>query len=247
MSHIKMEYVCGDVIEVEKYHTARYGSPGKSRQKKEKATPLEIEKRNEWNALKKLRRLINCNFGPDDYHLILTYRKEERPTPEEARNIINRFFRKLRTEFKKNGEQFKWILTTEYKSKAIHHHIIVNGSDNFNVVKAIRRYWTYGRPKLVPLDDSREYSKLAEYFVKETANSFREKDNPNKSRYQCSRNLKKPEVHKKIMKRSEWAAEPKPKKGYYILKDTIIEGVNPVTGYRYQSYSMKKLRKERAG
>lgn len=247
MPYIKKEYICGDVIEVEKIHSGRYGAPGKKRKKKSKPTKEEIVKQNERNAIKKLRRKINCNFGLGDYHLILTYRKEERPNTEEARNIISQFLRKLRAVYKKHGTDLKYVLTTEYKNKAIHHHLIVNGADEWNVTKEITKLWPRGRPKLSPLDDKGDYSLLAEYFVKETCDSFRDADNPNKTRYTCSRNLKEPIVKKEIIKAGTWRKEPKEKKGWYIDKNSLVDGINPITGFRYQYYRLLRLQGGRTG
>lgn len=245
MPYIQYEYICGETIEVEKKHTGRYGAPGQKRQKRQRATPEEIARQNERNAIKKLRRKINCNFTQNDFHLILTYRKEIRPEPEEARKQISQFLKKLREIYKKQDGLLKYILTTEYKNKAIHHHLIINNLENVNVPAAVRSLWEHGRPKFVLLDDTGDYEKLAEYFVKETGQSFREPDNPNKTRYTCSRNLKEPEVRKKAMKAKSWKEDPKPKKGWYIVKETLVEGINPVTGYRYQYYTMRKIKRRK--
>lgn len=73
------------------------------------------------------------------------------------------------------------------------------------------------------------------------------KDPEGKSSYKRSRgNLIEPEVESKIMRRKSWPKEPKPKKGYYIIADSMIQGENPVTGYPYQRYMMQRLPKIRA-
>lgn len=242
MPYKKITYYCGETIEVEKKHTGRYGAPGQKRQKKRKQTKEEIAKQNERLAVQKLRRKINTNFGADDYHIILTYRPEERPDPGGARKELARFFRNLKSRYHKHGDELKYVVVTEYKKTAIHHHLIINSSDKFNAVAAVRECWPRGRPKFVPLDDEGDYRRLAEYFVKETAESFRSPDNPNKKRYSCSRNLKEPKVSERIIRAGTFREDPKPPKGWYIDKDTLYTGINPVTGYRYQYYTMRKLR-----
>lgn len=98
--YIKKSYYLRNTIEVEKRYPGNYGAPGKEREKKCKKTPEDIARQNEWNACKKLRRLINLNFGEDDYHLILTYKKEERPKDEqEAKKILQKFLRTVRREY----------------------------------------------------------------------------------------------------------------------------------------------------
>ena len=59
--------------------------------------------------------------------------------------------------------------------------------------------------------------------------------------YTRSRNLITPVPKKKIIKRKRWATDPKPKKGYYIVKDSIVNGFNPVTDYPYQHYTMRLI------
>ncbi len=243
MPYIKKEYICGDVIEVEKSHTGRYGAPGCSRQKKKKPTREEVAKQNEMNAVKYLRRKMNCNFGAGDYHVILTYKKELRPDQEGARKSLSQFLRKLRAVYKKHCAELKYIVTTEYKSRAIHHHLVVNNVNLLNVTSQVSRLWQYGRPKFTVLDDTGDYSQLAEYFVKETGQSFREPDNPNKTRYSCSRNLTEPKVKKTVMFARTWREEPQAPKGWYIDKNSFYEGVNPVTGYRYQYYTMRRIKR----
>lgn len=68
-----------NAIEVEEYHTARYGAPGHKRAKRRKATPEEIEKINQYNREKLARWKLRANFNVHDYFTDLTYRKDERP------------------------------------------------------------------------------------------------------------------------------------------------------------------------
>ena len=49
----------------------------------------------------------------------------------------------------------------------------------------------------------------------------------------------------KVDKLLRWKPEPKPKKGYYIAK--IVEGINPVTGFKYRRYTMIRLTKRKEG
>ena len=61
--------------------------------------------------------------------------------------------------------------------------------------------------------------------------------------YNISRNMPLPEP--KVDKLLRWKSEPKPKKGYYIAK--IVEGINPVTGFKYRRYTMIRLTKRKEG
>ena len=80
----------------------------------------------------------------------------------------------------------------------------------------------------------------ADYLIKETDETFREKNTPFHQRYSCSRNLVEPKVEKRTVEAKEWVMDPKPRKGYYILQDSLYNGYDRM-GYRYQRYVMVKL------
>lgn len=241
--YIKKTVISGKVVEIEKYHTGRYGQKGIKPKKKEKPTSEQAEKINERNAIKKLRRKINANFKENDYHTVLTYAKDQRPDLETAKRIIKKFLKDLRKEYKTKGNELKYIIVTEWKGKTIHHHIILNNIQGTDQI--IKKHWTYGRPHNTLLDDSGNYEKLAEYLVKETKKTFRDEENPNKLRYSCSRNLKEPVEKIEIIRANTWKEDPKPIKGYEIIKDSVKSGVSGITGYGYQYYTMIRIGEER--
>lgn len=241
MRYKQIEYRMGMVIEVIKCIPAgeRTGQRQGSKKSKE-----EIRKCNELQAARKLARKIEANFGPGDMHVILTYRKEARPTPKEAAQILRDFFKKLREQYRKAGFQLKYICATEYKNKAIHHHLIVNNvNDGVHTTKDyIRRLWKgRGNPKYVDLYDDGDYGQLASYLIKETEKTFRDPDSVGKQRYSCSRNLvePKPMIRHRRTKRG-WQQEPKARPGYYVKKESLYNGFDKL-GYPYQRYLMIKL------
>ena len=85
-----------------------------------------------------------------------------------------------------------------------------------------------------------EYENLAAYLVKETTETFKDDEAPCKKRYSCSRNLVHPEPEVKIIKAFKWAEDPKPKKGYEVIKDSVHSGINRM-GFPYQYYKMRKI------
>ena len=239
MAYFRTTIQAGATIEVTKSYTKRVGI--KVRGKKGKATAEEIEKVNQRNAERKLRLKINANFGADDPFITLTYQKEKRLPPEEAKKAIKKLIEGLRKVYKKLGVPFKWICVTEYKSKSIHHHLLINHVDGEDVAKTVRKLWKYGRPGFKHLDDSGQYKDLAAYLIKETSKTCKE-DGGAKQRYSCSRNLILPKPKTKLVKKAKkWAADPKPIKGYYIDKYTVYSGIDPFTGRDYQKYTMVRL------
>ena len=86
MGYFKTTVKAGATIEVTKSYTKRAGV--KARRSKEKPTAEEVEKVNQMNAERTLRLKINNNFRADDPFITLTYRKDERPEPEQAKKNI---------------------------------------------------------------------------------------------------------------------------------------------------------------
>ena len=237
--YFKTTIIAGATIEVTKSYTKRVGA--KARGKKRKPTAEEIEKINQLNAERTLRLRINANFGVDDLFVTLTYKKEERPTPEQARKNLKKLLNGLRKEYKKQKCVLKWVCATEYQNKAIHHHLLINHIPCYDTAKLIRRLWRSGRPDFKFLDDTGQYKDLAAYLIKETSKTYRAKDGERKQRYSCSRNLIIPEPETVVIHAERWFPNPKPIKGYYVDKDTIYNGIDPFTGRMYQKYTLVRF------
>lgn len=171
----QIEVRCGAALEVIKCHP-RGMRKGVGREPVQKS-PEEIQKANMKQAAKRLARLINANFRPGDVHVTLTYRKENRPDPQEAQKNLEDFRKAMRKKYRKAGKELRWIAVTEYKSKAIHHHMIINNINDgvFTTMDYIRELWKgRGSPKFVQLYDDAEYTQLADYLIKETEKTFRD-------------------------------------------------------------------------
>lgn len=221
-------------IDVEETHTGRYGNPGMPRKKKENVTKEAQERVNQRRREVNMARKINMNFLPGDFHLVLTYTRENRCDMDQAKKTFKRFIERLRYRFEKSGEELKYIAVTAVGERgAVHHHVIINNVESLTV-KWIRQYWNMGRPYFTPLDELGDYRRLAAYIFKQDTKG-------EKHSYTCSRNLKMPKPEVTILKKPTWG-DPKPRKGYIVDTDSIFVGVNPVTGYLYQHYTLKKVR-----
>ncbi len=232
----------GNRIEYWKYHTSRYGIKGEKRNPKQKPTEEAVAKANERAAERKLYRLLVANFTDEDHFLTLTYRKEDRPEVDESRMILKRFFEKLRKAYRRAGRELKYIITTEWNGKSIHHHIVISDIPGFE--KLIRSAWQYGAARSELLYEDRDYQGLAEYMIKETRETFRDKDNPYRQRYSCSRNLVKPIETVKVISANSWREMPSVpesmrKEGYTLDINTVEIGVDAF-GYPYQTYTFIK-------
>lgn len=238
MSYLRNSCYLPYCIEVEEVHSNRYGKRGYKRAPRKKPTREEIAEANERRRIKKLYRIIATNFDFGDYHAVLTYRKDERPTPEQAKKILRTLLRNLRKAYQKRGEPLHYIIVTEYERAAIHHHLIIN--EIGDTIKILKKLWPYGGTHFTPIYEAGEVKELAAYLIKETQKSFRKKDNPNKLAYSCSRNLKKPVVKTKVIKANTWKKEPVPPAGYMIRRGDIVTGIN-VLGYPYRYYTMVRI------
>ena len=240
--YIKNEYHLGKIIQVENHYPGNYGAPGKKRSPKRNRTPEEIARQNRTNREKKVQRLILANFKEGDWHLILKYKPDERPeTYEEAQNLLKTFLARMRREYKKKGYPLKYIAVTERgkKGQALHHHLIVEDIKGLTC-ELVKKLWK-GFKNFIDLYEDGDYENLASYIVKIETKEEQEKG---KASYSRSRNLITPKPRRKKMLRRRWPEEPKPKKGYEIDKNSIVNGINPVTGYPWQHYTMRKIRGE---
>lgn len=239
--YIRTEYDCGLVKQIELRYPGRYGAPGEPRRRRSERTPEQIEKQNEANRIKKLQRLILANFrAGKSWHMILNYKKENRPdTIEEAKKIMSKFIRRIKKEYKAAGKELKWIAVTERgkRGNALHHHIIIE--DLEGIQEKVQKLWKYGNSFWSDIYEEGAMEQLASYMVKKENKG--EKDG---TRYTHSRNLIIPKPKRKIMRRRRWPENPTVPKGWILIKDTLIDGINPVTGYPYRHYSIRKIKGE---
>lgn len=227
-------------IEVENIFSGRYGKRTPPSERRA-PTPEEQERINERQSARKLRRKIHANFDPNDLFETLTYGRDRRPDPKGAAHELKLFLNRLRRDWKREGTDLRYIVVTEYKSKSIHHHLIVNDLPDGTGAKKIAQSWSRnGHANTKYLYEDGQYERLAEYLIKETSRTFRDPDNPSKLRYSCSRNLVTPVAKTRILKRDDWPEEPRVPKGYYLEKDSLVNGVNKM-GYRFQFYRLIKI------
>lgn len=227
-------------IEVENIYSGRYGKRTPPSERRA-PTPEEQERINEQQCIRKLRRKIHANFDKDDLFETLTYKRVCRPDPKGAAHELQLLLNRLRGIWKRAGTELRYIVVTEYKSKSIHHHLIVNDLPDGSGAKKIAQSWSRnGHANTKYLYEDGQYERLAEYLIKETSRTFRDPDNPSKLRYSCSRNLVTPVAKTRILKRDDWPEDPRVPKGYYLEKDSLVNGVNKM-GYRYQYYRLIKI------
>ena len=177
------KYYCGDFLDVDVFPTFK-----KQRQRGERHKPTsEVQaKLNHSNAVRKLERLIHCNFTSADYALHLTYTDEHLPhDTETAQKDVQKFLRRVRRWYKLQDKELKYICVTEKgtKSERVHHHLILNGGVDRSELESL---WRLGYANSKRLQFTKTgVSGLAHYITKQPL-LFK--------RWSASRNLTKPIV-----------------------------------------------------
>ena len=233
----------------------KYGAKGEKRQKRDKATPDQIKKQNQLNKEKNMRRLIKANFVPGDLWSTLKYPRGMRKPIVEVKKDISKFLRRMRTAYRKRGQDFKFIYRLEVGAQGgIHIHILVNRLKEGDTDLQIQSAWEWGRANFESVYEAGGYERLANYIVKmpkedtkeyEQLSFFEEEERGEFIKYSPSRNLIRPQPERKTY--FTWTVRklieegPKPTQGYYIDKDSIRCGVNRFTGMSYYQYTEVRL------
>lgn len=236
-------YIFETSIEVERVYRGNGGGRGKKRHKRQKVTEEQIEKQNQYNREKKLRRIIKENFTEDDYWVLLTYLKGYRTSIKDAKKDFRKFTRILRREYRKRGYELKWIVRTEVgKRGAAHHHFLVNRIPDGDLL--IKNVWKKidgaGFPSFKLTYEDGGFKALAWYLTKPPDEKDDEEGKTERN-YSRSRNLVMPEPVIERANAKEMRVYPKPLPGYFIDPDSVSMGINPLTGQEYQYFIMYKL------
>ena len=239
MSYRKKIYRFKNAIEIEEYHTGRYGAPGMDRHKKKQTTPEMMEKVHQWKREKPCRHKLRTYFEVNDYFVTLTYERAKRPADmDEAKKHFRAFTRKLRKKYKEAGETLRWIRNVEVGTKnGWHIHLILKRIPGLDVL--IAESWPYGYPDIKLLRRFREFAEIAAYMVKTPRTDPRLRE----ASYSASRNMPLPEpVVKTYLHWKTWK-KPKIREGWELDRESCIEGLNPVTGYPYRHYTLLRSRR----
>lgn len=241
--HIIKIYNLGEIQEIAKYCPGNYGAPGHKRNRKSRETPERMKKQNRENRVRFMQRILIANFWHGGWHLVVTYRREDRPEDiKEAKAKLKKFLDGMRDIYKKAGYEFKYICVTERGSRGgIHHHLVIEdiADGSLKTKEVVAKLWGHGGQHYTSLYQEGEYRQLAEYLVKEEGKEGQ------KCSYTRSRNLIVPEpIREKV--RGRWEEEPQAKDGWRIIKHSLIAGTNPATGLPYQRYMMRSLGKGEA-
>ena len=194
----------GDVLEIEEYFSPRKAGDTISRGRNKNLTREQQAECNLIRARKQLSRLVNTNFGIGDLFITLTHRKAV--SEEVGKKELAKFFRRVR-EYRKRHKmpELKYVGVTECGELGReHHHVVMSAHD----IEHISKLWKLGRVITSKLEPGGDYTGLANYITKETAERY-------KNRWCASRNLEKPRVvRREISAKRKNITAPK---GYKIV------------------------------
>ena len=231
-----MKSICraGKTKEIAKYYTRRYQPEERQRLPKQNKTSEIQQCINDRQTERKLTRILNANFDDTSWYVTFSYTKDNRPTLENLKKHKRKLLSDLRKLYKENGQELKYVETTEVGERgATHLHMVINDID----IRKIKTLWNYGFVKAVPLDSSGQYRKLAAYFIKYFQKTRGTSEQTQKKAYNCSRNLLRPTPKKKVMRGKDFRKEIKVPNGWYLDKESVIEGIN-ADGYSYLIYTL---------
>ncbi len=117
MPYIKAVTKAGNTLIIEKYYSSRYKKKGIERSENQNKTSEAQEKCNLRKAERKVTILLNANFAPGDWHLVLDYSPDNRPaTPRESQKECEDIYKKDKeavpesrhgTEIRRSGRVWK--------------------------------------------------------------------------------------------------------------------------------------------
>lgn len=113
MAYTQYTFDLGEYTAYEIKFVGRNGAKGEKRAKRQKATPEQMSRQNQWNKEKNIRYVILANFHTGDAWTTLKYPRGTRPNADRMRKDWKKFRRLMAAYYKKHGIPFKWIKRME--------------------------------------------------------------------------------------------------------------------------------------
>lgn len=174
----------GPRLEVEIYPIFGREASGRARAARQNVTPEAVRRLNEERSRRRVVQLADANFTADDIHLTLTYRQA--PTYEQAQKDLKNFLRTLkRRREQRELPPLKYIYSIEGDNdgnrERIHVHMLISGGIDRLELEAIWAKGYANADRLQPNEFGLEA--VARYITKQQRN---------RRKWCCSRNLTKP-------------------------------------------------------
>ena len=237
MPYLLQEVKAGLITEIKKYYSSQYHAKGERGSKTKESSEAQ-KRQNQKIAEDHLRWLMNTNFKGGDYLIRLDFSKWPPLDSIEMQNMTAKAIRQLKRLYHKEGLELKYIYVKEVGKRSSRHlHMICNRIDT----EILRTWWPYGGIHIDPIDSSGQYGQIASYFIKYAGRTEDAEGKLIGKRYYASRNLKKPQITRRVIRANRFKNTPKVPKGYYLDKDSVRNGISDITGWEYFSYTLVKL------
>ncbi|MBQ1792885.1 MAG: hypothetical protein II008_22145 [Oscillospiraceae bacterium] len=174
----------GPRLEVEIYPIFGKEKTAKLRNARKNITPEAVQRLNEERSRRRVVQLADANFTDQDIHLTLTYRQA--PKYDQAMKDVKNFLRAVKRRREKRGmSPLKYIYSIEGDEEGnrrrIHVHMLMSGGINREELEAIWAKGYANADRLQPNEHGLE--EIARYITKQQKN---------RRKWCCSRNLKQP-------------------------------------------------------
>lgn len=181
--------------------------------RKKGSTTLERKDKNMNTAVRRLARIINCNWGKGDLWLSLKYDNEHLPAcPEEADRRMDLAWRRLRRALDAVGVSLRgyWITADKdpdtKEQVRLHHHAVIScegvrvrwGEDGQLAEcsvggRELADIWGMGSIDVETLREQDDYTPIAVYCIRQAV------DAPDAKKWHATRGLKKPVVEREVV------------------------------------------------
>lgn len=184
--------ISGNVIEKSKFWV---GAAARPRGKRTASTTRRKQDQNDRDAVKRLARSINCNFGYRDLLVTLEYDEAGFRAVGADHGAADRammaFLGKVRRAMQRMGQtlRFTGAVTSEKDGETgdparIHHHMVLPAE-----AAPFLELWSHGAYYVRTLRRQPDYTQIAVYLLTQT-----ERQGKDAKKWHSSRNLKKPVV-----------------------------------------------------
>lgn len=205
----EVKYEMGAYLDVQIYPVFR--QPVGRRGPRFKPTAETQQRLNRENSIKYVDRLTHKNFRPGDYGIDLTYKTQ--PTDEhEALKYMQNYIRRLKKLYKAADADMKYIYVTEQglKNGRFHHHMIISSApgisrDMIENAWQVKYYAGYCNCVRLQFGTTGIAGKIA--YIMGRQKEKQEARRCGFRRWNCSKNLVKPEPRKNDSRYSNKTAE----------------------------------------
>ncbi|NCB52269.1 MAG: hypothetical protein EOM54_10360 [Clostridia bacterium] len=234
-------YRSGSVVEESKFWVSDRIRP---RGKRKAGSSPRKQDQNDREAVKRLARLINCNFRPEDMWITLTYSDAGFPglsgmeineAKARAAHDLTLFLRRMKRAVEKNGGEWRYITVTSDMDGETgevvrpHHHIIMPRA----AYELCKKNWKLGTVDMQTLRHQADYTAIAVYLVRQVRKT------PDAKKWNCSRGMNKPEITERIVSRCSPLKNP-------VGTELVAEGSwGRERGEHYIRYIDKRPKKKR--